>query len=49
MATVPLFDELVQLVAEQSEETVIDLGSLSFVDAVKHLTEEAGRHGPDHP
>ncbi len=22
---------------------------LSFVDAVKHLTEEAGRHGPDHP
>ena len=33
MATVPLFDELLLLVAEQAEETVIDLGNLSFVDA----------------
>lgn len=22
---------------------------LSFVEAVKHLTDEAGQHGPDHP
>ena len=30
-------------------DLAMHLLNLSFVEAVKHLTEEANRHGPDHP